>query len=58
VAPGTNDFVLAPSELGGYEPYADDLRVELVTGAGHFLAEERPQFVAETAVRFFADYTT
>ena len=51
----TKDFALAPSELGGYEPYADDLRVELVTDAGHFLHEERPQLVADTALRFFGN---
>lgn len=50
---GTKDFALAPAELGGYEPYADDLSVELVSGAGHFLHEERPQLVADTALRFF-----
>jgi pimeloyl-ACP methyl ester carboxylesterase len=50
---GTKDFALAPSELGGYERYAVDLRVELVTGGGHFLPEERPELVAETALRFF-----
>lgn len=55
---GTNDFALAPSELGGYEPYADNLRIELATDAGHFLPEERPQLVAETAVRFFSQHTT
>lgn len=51
---GTKDFALAPAELGGYEPYADDLRIELVTDAGHFLHEERPQLVAETALRLYA----
>ena len=51
---GTRDFALSPAELGGYEPYAEDLRVELVTDAGHFLPEELPRLVAETAVRFFA----
>ena len=51
---GTKDFALASAELGGYEPYADDLRVELVAEAGHSLHEERPQLVAETALRFFA----
>jgi pimeloyl-ACP methyl ester carboxylesterase len=51
---GTKDFALAPAELGGYESYADDLRVELVADAGHSLHEERPQLVAETALRFFA----
>lgn len=51
---GTKDFALAAAELGGYETYADDLRVELVTDAGHFLAEEHPRLVAETAARFFS----
>jgi pimeloyl-ACP methyl ester carboxylesterase len=52
---GTQDFALAPAELGGYEPYADDLRVELVSGGGHFLPEERPDLVAATALRFFRE---
>lgn len=52
---GTKDFALAPTELGGYEPYANDLRIELVTDAGHFLPEERPQLIADTALRFFKD---
>lgn len=51
---GTKDFALSPAELGGYEPYADDLRVELVTSAGHFLPEERPRLVADTVARFFS----
>jgi pimeloyl-ACP methyl ester carboxylesterase len=51
---GTKDFALSPAGLGGYESYADDLRVELVTDAGHFLPEERPRLVAETAHRFFS----
>jgi pimeloyl-ACP methyl ester carboxylesterase len=54
---GTRDFALSPAGLGGYEPYANDLRVELVTDAGHFLPEERPRLVAETAVRFFSALT-
>lgn len=52
---GTKDFALAPTELGGYGPYANDLRIELVTDAGHFLPEERPQLIADTALRFFKD---
>jgi pimeloyl-ACP methyl ester carboxylesterase len=51
---GTKDFALAPAELGGYEPYTRDLRVELIAGAGHFLHEQHPQLVADTALRFFA----
>jgi hypothetical protein len=49
----TKDFALVPAALGGYEPYADDLRVGLIADAGHFLHEERPQLIAETALRFF-----
>jgi pimeloyl-ACP methyl ester carboxylesterase len=51
---GTRDFALAPGELGGNEPYADDLRVEFVADAGHSLHEERPQLVAERTIGFFA----
>jgi pimeloyl-ACP methyl ester carboxylesterase len=52
---GTRDFALAPRSpetLGGYEPYADDLRVELVEG-GHFLADDRPELVAAAARGLF-----
>lgn len=49
---GTKDFALGIGELGGYERYADDLRVEPIEGAGHFLHEERPQLVTDTLFRF------
>ena len=55
---GTKDFVLSPSEFGGYEQYADDLRIELTTGGGDFLHEERPRLVSEHAMRFFAALPT
>jgi haloacetate dehalogenase len=32
--------------------YADDLETEAVPGCGHFLAEERPEVVAERVLRF------
>jgi hypothetical protein len=51
---GTKDFALSSAELGGHEPYADDLRIELITDAGHFLHDKRPQLIADTALRFFA----
>lgn len=51
---GTHDFALAPTELGGYEPYADDLTVNLVR-AGHFLPEEFPQLVAKAALGHFTE---
>ncbi len=50
---GTRDIQLSARSLGGYEPHVDDLRVELVTDAGHFLAEERPELVAASARAFF-----
>jgi hypothetical protein len=49
---GTEDFALSAGDLGSYTPYADDLRVELVTDAGHVPPEERPRLFAEIAVRF------
>jgi pimeloyl-ACP methyl ester carboxylesterase len=51
---GEDDFVLRPQLLDGYEKHADDMRVELVPGCGHFIADERPDLVAERAVEFLA----
>jgi pimeloyl-ACP methyl ester carboxylesterase len=50
---GTDDFAIDPSFLEGYERYADDMRVELVDGVGHFIADERPDLVAGRALDFF-----
>jgi pimeloyl-ACP methyl ester carboxylesterase len=36
------------------KPYADDLTVEEVKGARHFLPEEQPQAVVDRALEFFA----
>jgi pimeloyl-ACP methyl ester carboxylesterase len=51
---GTADPVLSPDLLAGYEPYADDLEVELVRRCGHFIADQRPDLVAERALALFA----
>lgn len=51
---GTQDPVLTPRMLKGYEAHADDMSVELVDDAGHFIAEDRPELVAERALAFFA----
>ena len=51
---GLGDVVIRPEMLRGYEPYADEIGVELVKGAGHFIHEERPDFVLERALKFFA----
>jgi pimeloyl-ACP methyl ester carboxylesterase len=49
---GEDDFVLRPSMLGRYQDHADEMRVELVPGCGHFIADERPDLVAARAREF------
>jgi pimeloyl-ACP methyl ester carboxylesterase len=51
---GTDDPVVRPVMLDGYEPYADDMRIEFVEGAGHFIVDARPELVAQRAREFFA----
>jgi pimeloyl-ACP methyl ester carboxylesterase len=51
---GTDDAALPPKLLDGYERHADDMQVELVDACGHFIADERPQLVAERARDFFS----
>jgi pimeloyl-ACP methyl ester carboxylesterase len=51
---GEDDFVLRPQMLGGYRRHAEEMRVELVPGCGHFIADERPELVAARAREFFA----
>jgi pimeloyl-ACP methyl ester carboxylesterase len=38
-----------------FEPYAEDMTLEWVPGAGHFLPEEKPALVLERALAFFSD---
>jgi len=49
---GEHDFFSPARALGGSGPYADDLRIQIIPGAGHLLAEECPDTVA-TAARGF-----
>jgi pimeloyl-ACP methyl ester carboxylesterase len=51
---GTDDVVLRPDVLAGYERHADDMQVEFVPGCGHFVADEVPDLVAARAREFFA----
>jgi len=51
---GTDDPVLRPELLAGYERHADRMEIELVDDCGHFIADERPELVAERARDFFA----
>ena len=39
--------------IAGCEEHADDFSFELVDGAGHFIADERPELVVERALEFF-----
>ena len=51
---GADDFVLRPQMLAGYQRHADEMRVELVEGCGHFIADEMPELVADRARAFLA----
>lgn len=51
---GASDFALSPKLLKGYEPYADNLEIELVPDCGHYIAEDQPELVTKRALEFFA----
>jgi pimeloyl-ACP methyl ester carboxylesterase len=51
---GEDDSALKSDLVEGYEGHADEMRVELVPGCGHFIADERPDLVAERAVEFLS----
>jgi pimeloyl-ACP methyl ester carboxylesterase len=52
---GTEDNTMDPRPIDASRRYADDMRVELVPGVGHFIADERPDLVLDRALSFFAD---
>ena len=41
--------------LPGYEPFADDMRVELVPDSGHFIVDEKPDLVIERTRAWLTD---
>lgn len=49
---GDGDRAIRPPLIRGHEPYADDLRVELISGAGHFVVEAEPERVATKILEF------
>ena len=51
---GQDDAALSYKLLDGYQSHADDMEVEVVPGCGHFIADERPELVAERARELFA----
>lgn len=50
---GGDDPIIRSSLATGIERHGDDAHVEVVPGAGHFLAEERPDAVLSRALEFF-----
>jgi pimeloyl-ACP methyl ester carboxylesterase len=50
---GAEDPVIRPHHLEGWQPYADDMRVEHVPGIGHFIVDEVPDRVAARAREHF-----
>ena len=49
---GAADRILRPDFLRGYERYADDLRLEMLAGAGHFVCDAEPERVAQRMIAF------
>jgi pimeloyl-ACP methyl ester carboxylesterase len=50
---GGEDPNMNPVILDGYQTHADDLTLEEVNGASHFIADEKPAVVIERALEFF-----
>ena len=54
---GADDPNVRPEFIHGLDEYVDDLTMEYVDGAGHFVAGERPEAVVQRALEFFAKGT-
>jgi pimeloyl-ACP methyl ester carboxylesterase len=50
---GAGDLYVTAKLVDGYQPFADEMRAEIVPAAGHFLVDERPELIAERAIEFF-----
>jgi pimeloyl-ACP methyl ester carboxylesterase len=51
---GADDPVMRPELLGGHEDHADDLTIEVVPDASHFIPDEQPAAVAAHALELIA----
>ena len=51
---GSEDPVMRPEFLGGHEDHADDLTIDAVPDASHFIPDEQPDAVAAHALELFA----
>ena len=49
---GADDPVVTAERIGPWQDHADDMRVEEIPGAAHFLPEEAPEAVLERLVPF------
>lgn len=49
---GTDDAAIHTDLLAGWQKHADEMEVELVPDCGHFIADQRPDLVAERALAF------
>ena len=52
---GASDQALSPAWLRGYESHFNDILIEVVPRAGHFIIDERPELINERAMKFFRD---
>jgi pimeloyl-ACP methyl ester carboxylesterase len=50
---GAEDGVIRPHQIRGFERHADDMRLELIPGVGHFTPEEAPELVVDRAIEHF-----
>ena len=51
---GEDDSVIRPGMLKGLSQHADDFALERVPDTGHFIADQRPELVAERLATWFA----
>lgn len=51
---GSEDPNMTAAILDGYQGHADDLTLEEVDSASHFIADEKPQVIIDRALEFFA----
>jgi pimeloyl-ACP methyl ester carboxylesterase len=51
---GAADRYVSTRLLPGYESHADDMKLELVDGCGHFIVNEKPELVARRALAFLS----
>jgi pimeloyl-ACP methyl ester carboxylesterase len=50
---GRGDQAVPEAVVRGFEPHADDMKLDLVDGCGHFVPEERPDVVVRHARELF-----